>query len=57
MIPNDPVMLLSFINMKLRDNYNSLVDLCEDLQLDEASLKERLEAINYFYDEVSNQFR
>jgi len=56
MIPNDPVILLSFINMKLRDNYNSLADLCRDLQLDEAALKERLEAINYFYDEVSNQF-
>ena len=32
-LPNDPMMLFSFINMKLRDNYSSLDDLCEDLQV------------------------
>ena len=31
-LPNDPMMLFSFINMKLRDNYSSLDDLCRDLQ-------------------------
>ena len=31
MIPNDPVMLLSFVNMKLRDKYASLEVMCEDL--------------------------
>ena len=33
MIPNDPVMLLSFVNMKLRDKYASLDDMCEDLDI------------------------
>lgn len=32
-IPKDPVMLLSFINMKLRDFYPSLDELCTDLDL------------------------
>lgn len=32
-IPKDPVMLLSFINMKLRDFYPSLDELCADLNL------------------------
>ena len=37
-LPNDPMMLFSFINMKLRDNYSSLDDLCEDLQVNKKSL-------------------
>lgn len=56
MIPNDPVMLLSYVNLKLRDNYDSLKVLCEDLALDENVLKEKLASIQYFYDEENNQF-
>ena len=57
MIPKDPVMLLSFINLKLRDAYPSLQALCEDLQLDEDHLKTRLAAIDYAYDTDLNQFK
>lgn len=56
MIPNDPVMLLSFLNMKLRDYYGSLAALCEDLELDSRALQEKLAAIDYRYDEEKNQF-
>lgn len=56
MIPQDPVMLLSFINLKLRDYYKSLDDLCEDLDLDQAVLTDKLGAINYQYDAQRNQF-
>ncbi len=56
MIPQDPVMLLSFINLKLRDYYKSLDDLCEDLELDQAVLADKLGAINYQYDAQRNQF-
>ena len=38
-LPNDPMMLFSFVNMKLRDNYSSLDDLCEDLQVNKKSLQ------------------
>lgn len=55
-IPTDPVMLLSFLNMKLRDEYPSLAALCEDLETDEESVKEKLSAIGYTYDEENNRF-
>ena len=51
MIPKDPVMLLSFANMKLRDFYSSLDDMCEDLQLDRKELEKKLGTIDYAYDE------
>lgn len=56
MIPKDPVMLLSFLNLKLRDFYGSLDELCEDMDLDRAELEERLAGINYHYEEGSNSF-
>lgn len=37
-VPNDPVILLSFLNTKLRDYYHSLRELCDDLELDENAL-------------------
>lgn len=57
MIPKDPVMLLSFLNLKLRDNYASLDLLCEDLDLDKTEIVEKLGKIDYFYDTEKNQFR
>ncbi|MDD2971119.1 MAG: DUF4250 domain-containing protein [Lachnospiraceae bacterium] len=56
MIPKDPVMLLSFINLKLRDNYSSLTGLCDDLELSEQELTEKLADIDYHYKEETNQF-
>lgn len=56
MIPKDPVMLLSFINLKLRDYYGNLDALCEDMELDRKELMEKLGMINYRYDEEKNQF-
>lgn len=56
MIPKDPVMLLSFVNLKLRDYYSSLAAMCEDLDVDEAQITETLSGINYAYDADRNQF-
>ncbi len=56
-IPTDPMMLLSYINMKLRDEYNSLDALCEDLDVDRADITEKLSAIGYSYNAGYNQFR
>lgn len=56
MIPKDPVMLLSFVNLKLRDFYGSLDALCEEMELDRENLLEKLAAINYHYDKERNQF-
>ena len=55
-VPKDPVILLSFLNTKLRDHYSSLSALCEDLELDENQLKEKIAAIGYTYDSDRNQF-
>ena len=56
MIPKDPVMLLSFVNLKLRDFYSSLDAMCDDLDIDQAELISKLEGINYSYDADRNQF-
>lgn len=56
MIPKDPVMLLSFVNLKLRDFYGSLDALCEDMNVDRQGIEERLRAIDYHYNEETNQF-
>ena len=56
MMPKDPVMRLSFVNLKLRDFYKSLEELCEDLDVDETELKDSLAAIDYHYDKEKNQF-
>ena len=55
-IPNDPVMLLSFINLKLRDNYSNLDLLCEDLDVNKEEVVNKLSSIDYEYDETNNQF-
>lgn len=55
-IPNDPVILLSFLNTKLRDHYDSLSALCDDLEQDEAVLTQKIAAIGYSYDSDRNQF-
>ena len=56
MLPKDPVMLLSTVNMKLRDFYDSLEQLCQDLDVDRRELEDSLAAIGYRYDEERNQF-
>lgn len=56
MIPNDPVMLLSFMNLKLRDYGKNLEQVCEDLGVDQAALEEKLAGIDYHYDGERNQF-
>lgn len=55
-IPNDPAMLLSFINLKLRDFYPNITALCDDLGLDKEEIIKKLATIDYEYDGDSNQF-
>ena len=57
MLPKDDAMLLSFVNMKLRDGYDSLDALCDDLEEDRAEVESRLSAAGYFYDEAQNSFK
>ena len=58
-LPQDPVMLLSFLNMKLRDQYSSLTELADDLAIGQEELKgicEKLAAVDYHYDAGKNAF-
>lgn len=55
-LPKDPIMLLSFINMKLRDQYSSLDDLCEDMEIDRIELEEKLGKLGYEYSLENNKF-
>ena len=56
MLPNDPMILLSYLNTKLRDEYDSLSALCEDLELDEEEIKAKLAAIGFSYDAERRRF-
>lgn len=55
-LPNDPMILFSFINMKLRDEYSSLDALCDDLQVDKASLMAKLAEAGFEYSTEHNKF-
>ena len=55
-LPQDPMMLMSFINMKLRDSYNSLDLLCEDLNLNKEELIETLTNAGFEYNPSANKF-
>ena len=56
MLPQDPMILLSYVNTKLRDEYDSLQDLCEDLELDRAALEVTLAAAGFSYCEERKCF-
>jgi len=57
MLPKEPAILLSMINMKLRDRYSSLDDLCEDMDESKSELEEILAKAGYKYDSSINQFK
>ena len=56
MLPRDPVILLSFINTKLWDEYENLEGLCVALDADAQELSATLAALDYHYDPARNQF-
>ena len=57
MLPRDPMILLSYVNTHLRDDYPTLDALCEDLDVSRAELEEKLKAVGFVYDERQNRFR
>lgn len=56
MLPNNPVVLLSYVNTKLRDFYSTLDALCDDLDVSKKEIIESLAKIGYTYDKMLNQF-
>ena len=55
-LPKDPMLLLSVVNTKIRDQYHTLDTLCEDLQIDKNELIDVLKGIDYEYDESIHRF-
>ncbi len=56
MLPNDPYILLSAVNMKLRDSDLPLDELCSDEDTSAEEVKGKLAKIGYFYDETRRTF-
>ena len=55
-LPKDPFMLMSLINMKLRDYYPSLDALCEDMNIEKEVLTTTLGSIGMEYNPDTNKF-
>ncbi len=56
MLPEDPMMLLSYVNTQLRDFYKSLDEFCDSQDVSAEELKKKLKTIDYEYDEKLNKF-
>lgn len=57
MLPQDPNILLSVVNTKLRDEYPSLDALCDGLDADRVEMETKLAGAGYAYDPDTNQFK
>ena len=55
-VPNDPIILLSFVNTKLRDEYSSLEAMCGELGICRAELEAKLLLVGYEYNASQNRF-
>ncbi|MBR4832376.1 MAG: DUF4250 domain-containing protein [Butyrivibrio sp.] len=58
-MPEDPIMLMSFLNTKLRDAYSSLEALADDMNISSEELEniiKKLSDAGFSYDRSRNQF-
>ncbi len=55
-LPKDPFILMSFVNMKLRDCYRTLDELCEDMNINKEVLTTTLGSIGMEYNPQTNKF-
>lgn len=55
-LPNDPIILLSVVNTKLRDTYSSLDALCDDLSESKEEITKKLSDAGFEYDPIQNRF-
>lgn len=56
-IPQDPFILLSYINTQLRDSGRNFTDLCDYLDIDRAETEKKLSEAGFEYIEEINQFK
>ncbi|MCM1484436.1 MAG: DUF4250 domain-containing protein [Muribaculaceae bacterium] len=55
-LPKDPAILQSYINMKLRDQYSSLEDMCDDLHINPAELMAHMKSLGLEYSPEAKRF-
>ena len=55
-IPTDPIMLLSFTNTQLRDQFKNLTEFCKAYMIDETYIIQKLQIVDYTYNKSTNQF-
>lgn len=56
-LPKDPVMLMSVVNMRLRDNNETLEEFCHREDIDRSELETALKEAGFCYLPEANQFR
>ena len=56
MLPSDPIILLSYINTKFREECKSLDDFCDKYEVDKALITSKLKSVGYTYNKAVNQF-
>lgn len=56
MLPKDPMILLSYTNTKLRDDYATLDKMCDDLGIDRTEIEQPLAELGYSYSKELNKF-
>lgn len=55
-MPNDPIILLSYVNTKLRDYYSTLDEFVKSEDINKTQLLEKLKSVGYEYNEKRNCF-
>lgn len=52
----NPIMLLSLVNTKLRDEFSSMEDLNKYYNFSSELIENKLNEVNYFYNKEYNKF-
>lgn len=55
-LPKDPMMLLSFVNTRLRDDGITLDSFAAQFAADRKEIEEKLDKIGYIYNNELNRF-
>lgn len=55
-LPNDLMMLLSFLNTRMRDEHVTLDELCNQFQVNRKEIEEKLDKMGYTYNNELNKF-
>jgi hypothetical protein len=55
-LPQDPMILLSYVNTQLRDHYATLDEFCATEGVERSALEAKLASIDYEYDAQRNAF-